>query len=57
LGNCQTWNKNHCGRRPLVANDDIGKVVGGFQSAVGDWPWSVSVNSHFFKVSYGLSNY
>ncbi|CAF3353328.1 unnamed protein product [Rotaria socialis] len=45
LANCQNWNKNHCGQRPLVSNDDIGKVVGGFQSAVGDWPWSCSMRN------------
>ncbi|CAF2412447.1 unnamed protein product [Rotaria sp. Silwood2] len=43
LVSSQSWNKNHCGRRPLVSLSDDDKIVGGTESDRGDWPWSCSM--------------
>ncbi|CAF2412422.1 unnamed protein product [Rotaria sp. Silwood2] len=43
VGNSQAWNKNHCGKRPLIPRSDDDKIVGGIQSLRGDWPWSCSM--------------
>ncbi|CAF0978993.1 unnamed protein product [Rotaria sp. Silwood1] len=43
LASSQTWTKNHCGQRPLVARSDDDKIVGGSASVRGDWPWSCSM--------------
>lgn len=46
LSASQTYPKGTCGLRPLVTKaleEEQGKIVGGTQAVVGDWPWSCSM--------------
>jgi len=42
-GDVLTVNPPNCGQRPITANNDPSKIVGGVVSTPGDWGWQVAL--------------